>query len=67
MASIYFAASEIVILSVIFFTNGVIIIVIGKPIAKKVKPHLEKIMNKSDIKAQKKSESYWLKDIVNTI
>jgi Zn-dependent membrane protease YugP len=37
MASIYFAASEIVILSVIFFTNGVIIIVIGKPIANVVK------------------------------
>lgn len=34
---IYYIASEIVILSAIFFTNGVIIMVIGKPIASVVK------------------------------
>ena len=34
---IYSTASEIVILSAIFFTNGVIIIVIGRPIANVVK------------------------------
>ena len=34
---IYYTASEIVILSAIFFTNGVIIMVIGKPIASVVK------------------------------
>jgi hypothetical protein len=33
----YYIASEIVILSAIFFTNGVIIMVIGKPIASVVK------------------------------
>jgi hypothetical protein len=34
---IHYIASEIVILSAIFFTNGVIIMVIGKPIASVVK------------------------------
>jgi hypothetical protein len=34
---IYYTASETVILSAIFFTNGVIIMVIGKPIANVVK------------------------------